>query len=106
MLGNIAAVSWMKNTADVTTEDWRRMFAINVDGTYFMCQAALPHILAGGGQHHQHRLQRSLHGLRVPGALLRHQGCCGADDPSPGNRVRQGADTHQRHRPRVAPTRR
>ena len=49
VLGNIAAVSWMKNTADVTTEDWRQMFAINVDGTYFMCQAALPHILASEG---------------------------------------------------------
>ena len=49
VLGNIAAVSWMKNTADVTTEDWRQMFAINVDGTYFMCQAAIPHILASEG---------------------------------------------------------
>ncbi len=49
VLGNIAAVSWMKNTTDVTTEDWRQMFAINVDGTYFMCQAALPHILASEG---------------------------------------------------------
>ena len=49
MLGNIAAISWMKNTADVTTEDWRKMFAINVDGTFFMCQAALPHILASEG---------------------------------------------------------
>jgi len=49
VLGNIAAVSWMKNTADVTTEDWRKMFAVNVDGTFFMCQAALPHIIAGEG---------------------------------------------------------
>ena len=49
VLGNIAAVSWMKHTVDVTDDDWRRMFAINVDGTYFMSQAALPHLLATGG---------------------------------------------------------
>lgn len=45
ILGNVAAISWMRNTADVTYDDWRRLFAINVDGTYFMCQAALPHVL-------------------------------------------------------------
>ena len=49
VLGNIAAVSWMKNAVDVTPEDWRTMFAINVEGTFFMCQAALPHILASKG---------------------------------------------------------
>lgn len=49
VLGNIAAISWMKHAVDVTTEDWREMFAINVDGTFFMCQAALPHIIASEG---------------------------------------------------------
>ena len=49
VLGNFAAISWMRNTADVTYEDWRRIFAINVDGTYFLYQAALPHILAAEG---------------------------------------------------------
>ena len=49
VLGNIAAISWMKNAVDVTPEDWRKMFAINVEGTFFLCQAALPHILASKG---------------------------------------------------------
>ena len=49
VLGNIAAISWMRHVGDVTTEDWRRMFAVNVDGTFFMCQAALPHLLANDG---------------------------------------------------------
>ncbi|MEQ8841351.1 MAG: SDR family oxidoreductase [Acidimicrobiales bacterium] len=49
VLGNFAAISWMRNTADVTYDDWRRIFAINVDGTYFMCQAALPHIVSAEG---------------------------------------------------------
>jgi len=49
VLGNFAAISWMRNTAEVAYDDWRRIFAINVDGTYFLCQAALPHILESEG---------------------------------------------------------
>ncbi|MDE0067870.1 MAG: SDR family NAD(P)-dependent oxidoreductase [Acidimicrobiaceae bacterium] len=49
VLGNIAAISWMKHAVDVTIDDWREMFAINVDGTFFMCQAALPHIIESEG---------------------------------------------------------
>ena len=49
VLGNFAAISWMRNTHEVTYEDWRRIFAVNVDGTYFLCQAALPHILESEG---------------------------------------------------------
>ena len=49
VLGNVAAISWMKNTSEVTPEEWRTMFAVNVDGTYFMCQAALPHLLESHG---------------------------------------------------------
>jgi NAD(P)-dependent dehydrogenase (short-subunit alcohol dehydrogenase family) len=49
VLGNFAAISWMRNTHEVTYDDWRRIFAINVDGTYFMCQAALPHLLESEG---------------------------------------------------------
>ena len=49
VLGNFAAISWMRNTAEVTYEAWRTMFAINVDGTYFLCQAALPHLLESEG---------------------------------------------------------
>jgi len=49
VLGNFAAISWMRNVVEVSPDDWRRIFAINVDGTFFLCQAALPHILESRG---------------------------------------------------------
>lgn len=49
VLGNFAAISWSSHTADVTPAAFRKMFAINVDGTYFLCQAAIPHLLETNG---------------------------------------------------------
>lgn len=49
VLGNVAGICWLKPVADVSAEDWRKLFAINVDGSFFMCQAALPHIIASEG---------------------------------------------------------
>lgn len=49
VLGNVAGICWIKPIADVTPEDWRKMFAVNVDGSFFMCQAALPHLIASEG---------------------------------------------------------
>ena len=33
---------------DITDEEWRHTFAINVDGVFYCCRAALPHMRAGG----------------------------------------------------------
>lgn len=33
---------------DITDDEWRRIFAINVDGVFFCCRAALQHIRTGG----------------------------------------------------------
>lgn len=33
----------------LTPEDWRALFAVNVDAMFHTCQAALPHMIAGGG---------------------------------------------------------
>ena len=49
VLGNIAGLSWQDRVADVTEEDWDRMFGVNVKGMFFLTQAALPHLLASGG---------------------------------------------------------
>ncbi len=49
VLGNIAGLSWQDRVADVTEEDWDRMFAVNVKGVFFLTQAALPHLLESGG---------------------------------------------------------
>jgi NAD(P)-dependent dehydrogenase (short-subunit alcohol dehydrogenase family) len=49
VLGNIAGVSRADHVADVTEEHYRWMFAVNVDGPFFLCQAAIPHLLDTGG---------------------------------------------------------
>ena len=33
----------------LTLEAWRRVLSVNLDGTFLMCRAALPHLLESGG---------------------------------------------------------
>ena len=40
-----AGISLQKLFSDTTPEDWRRIFAVNVDGAYNLIQAALPHMI-------------------------------------------------------------
>lgn len=49
VLGNIAGVSRADHLVDVTEAQYRLMFAVNVDGPFFLCQAALPHLLESRG---------------------------------------------------------
>lgn len=49
VLGNIAGVSRADHVVDVSEEDYRRMFAVNVDGPFFLCQAAVPHLVENAG---------------------------------------------------------
>jgi len=49
VLCNIAGIGSFMNTADVSTEQWGRVIAINLTGTFYMSQAALPHLLERRG---------------------------------------------------------
>ncbi len=49
VLGNIAGISRADHFVDVTEEHYRAMFAVNVDGPFFLCQAAVPHLIERGG---------------------------------------------------------
>lgn len=40
-----AGVALQKLFTDTTWEDWRRLFAVNVDGAYNLIRAALPHMI-------------------------------------------------------------
>lgn len=40
-----AGVAEQKLFTDLTEEDWRRIFAVNVDGVFHCCQAVLPHFI-------------------------------------------------------------
>lgn len=46
---NIAGILHFDHTHELSLETWRRILAVNLDGTFFVCQAALPHLLAARG---------------------------------------------------------
>ncbi|KPM57658.1 short-chain dehydrogenase [Frankia sp. R43] len=49
VLGNVAGILRFNNVADVSEQEYRSMFAVNTDGYFFLCQAAVPHLLASHG---------------------------------------------------------
>jgi meso-butanediol dehydrogenase/(S,S)-butanediol dehydrogenase/diacetyl reductase len=49
VIGNIAGIARAEHVADVTEESWRRIFGVNVDGVFWMSQAALPHLVEREG---------------------------------------------------------
>ena len=46
---NIAGNHAMRRTETVTDSEWAQDLAINLNGPFFLCRAALPHLLARGG---------------------------------------------------------
>lgn len=49
VLGNIAGIAASSHLSDVTVEQYRRMMAVNTDACFFLCQAAIPHLLERSG---------------------------------------------------------
>lgn len=49
VLCNIAGILRFHALADVTTEDWSRLFSANVTAPFFMIQAAMPHLVEAKG---------------------------------------------------------
>jgi NAD(P)-dependent dehydrogenase (short-subunit alcohol dehydrogenase family) len=49
VLCNIAGILRMRKTLEVELEEWNRILAVNLTGTFLMCQAALPHLLETKG---------------------------------------------------------
>lgn len=45
-LFNVAGTGALQHTETVTEDDWNRVIAVNLTGTFFVSQAALPHLLA------------------------------------------------------------
>jgi NAD(P)-dependent dehydrogenase (short-subunit alcohol dehydrogenase family) len=46
---NVAGVLSFSHTHEVTLDEWNRLIAINLTGTFLMCREALPHLLARRG---------------------------------------------------------
>jgi len=49
ILVNSAGIGGFAHTVDETYERWSAILGVNLTGTFLMCQAALPHLLDGGG---------------------------------------------------------
>lgn len=49
VLGNIAGIARAEHFADVPEDAYRRMMGVNVDGPFFMAQAAIPHLVEARG---------------------------------------------------------
>ncbi len=49
VLASVAGIGGFRLTANETFEGWSQMIAVNLTGTFLMCQQALPHILASKG---------------------------------------------------------
>lgn len=49
VLCNVAGIVAIQKFNDVTEAQWERMMAINVNGPFYLCQAAIPHLLLNTG---------------------------------------------------------
>jgi NAD(P)-dependent dehydrogenase (short-subunit alcohol dehydrogenase family) len=49
ILANVAGVGCFKPTPQLTLDEWNRTLAVNLTGTFLMCQAALGPLLDSGG---------------------------------------------------------
>jgi NAD(P)-dependent dehydrogenase (short-subunit alcohol dehydrogenase family) len=49
VLVNSAGIGQFAHTTDESFDVWTRTIAVNLGGTFLMCQAVLPHLLDGGG---------------------------------------------------------
>jgi meso-butanediol dehydrogenase/(S,S)-butanediol dehydrogenase/diacetyl reductase len=49
VLCNVAGILRFDHTHELTLENWNKVLAVNLTGTFLMCRAAIPHLLATRG---------------------------------------------------------
>jgi meso-butanediol dehydrogenase / (S,S)-butanediol dehydrogenase / diacetyl reductase len=49
VLVNVAGFHKMRHTQTTSDEEWERDLAVNLNGPFYLCRAALPHLLEAGG---------------------------------------------------------
>ncbi|OHU98597.1 SDR family NAD(P)-dependent oxidoreductase [Mycobacterium talmoniae] len=49
VLVNVAGAHRMRRTGEITDEDWAHDLGVNLNGPFYLCRAALPHLLQAGG---------------------------------------------------------
>ena len=46
---NVAGIMGFAHATEISEADWNRMLAVNLSGVFFLCQAAIPHLLETRG---------------------------------------------------------
>jgi meso-butanediol dehydrogenase/(S,S)-butanediol dehydrogenase/diacetyl reductase len=49
VLANIAGIGIYRHATDYTDDEWRRVIEVNLNGSFFMCRAAIPRLLESKG---------------------------------------------------------
>jgi NAD(P)-dependent dehydrogenase (short-subunit alcohol dehydrogenase family) len=49
VLANIAGIGIYRHATDYSDGEWRRVIEVNLNGSFFMCRAAIPHLLESKG---------------------------------------------------------
>jgi NAD(P)-dependent dehydrogenase (short-subunit alcohol dehydrogenase family) len=49
VLANVAGIGIYRHATDYTDEEWSRVLEVNLTGTFYMCRAALPHLIESRG---------------------------------------------------------
>lgn len=74
LVNNVAYQNPVDDFADLTPEQWRRTFAVNIDSFFHAIQAALPHLTGGGAIINT----SSVNGLRGNDSLIDYSATKGA----------------------------
>ena len=49
VLANVAGIVRFAHAPEMSADDWNQVLAVNLSGPFYLCQAALPHLLETGG---------------------------------------------------------
>jgi len=74
VLVNVAAILRADRLHELRTTDWERVLAVNLTGTFFMCRAALPHLIASRGNIVNVASTAATHGQPYSGAYAASKG--------------------------------
>jgi NAD(P)-dependent dehydrogenase (short-subunit alcohol dehydrogenase family) len=74
VLCNIAGIGNFAHTMELPFDEWQRVIAVNLTGTFLMCQAVLPHILENSGNIVNTASNAGLQGLAYSAAYCASKG--------------------------------
>lgn len=74
VLVNCAGIGGFAHSHEVAFEDWQRILAVNLTGTFLLCQAVVPHMLDDGGAIVNIASNAGVHGIAYSAAYCASKG--------------------------------